>query len=79
MAHQGRVIKRVVKTPEGRFQLHSERPNVCNFNPAKPIRLTLAKLSSGTYVIFNLHEYIYVCSYASTDKVSAKFTPVSPA
>ncbi|EIE24697.1 WD40 repeat-like protein [Coccomyxa subellipsoidea C-169] len=69
MAHQGRVIKRTFKTPEGRFQIHSERPNACNFNKEKPTRLTLAKLNTGTFVVFNLQEYIYICSYANTDKV----------
>ncbi len=75
MAHQGRVIKRTFKTPEGRFQIHSERPNACNFNKEKPTRLTLAKLNTGTFVVFNLQEYIYICSYANTDKVGAKSRP----
>lgn len=69
MAHQGRLIKRAFRTPEGRFQIYSERQNACNFNAARPTRLTLVKLGSGTYVVFNVQDCIHICSYGHTDKV----------
>ncbi|BDA42613.1 probable catabolite repression protein creC [Coccomyxa sp. Obi] len=83
MAHQGRLIKRAFRTPEGRFQIHSERQNACNFNAARPTRLTLVKLGSGTYVVFNVQDCIHICSYGHTDKgplcsISFNLAPSGP-
>ena len=74
MAQQQRQpVKRLFKTPEGRFQLIAERPNGCSFSSQRPTRLTFTKLFDGQhealYVIFNVQECLHICYYSATEKV----------
>jgi len=70
---QARMIKRTFKTPEGRFNLCTDRPLSCHFNPARPPRLTLANLTmgldAGKYIIFNVMDSLHICTIAETNKV----------
>ena len=71
---QARMIKRSLKTPEGRFSLCTDRPLSCHFNPARPPRLTLATLTmgldAGMYLIFNVMDSLHICTLGETNKVS---------
>ncbi len=67
------MIKRTFKTPEGRFNLYTDRPLSCHFSPARAPTLTLATLTmgmdAGKYIIFNIMDSLHICSYADTNKV----------
>lgn len=71
---QRQPVKRTFKTPEGRFQLVTERQNGCSFSSVRPTKLSFASIldgrDAGYYVIFNVQECIHICNYNHTDKVS---------
>ena len=71
---QRQPVKRTFKTPEGRFQLGTERQNGCSFSSLRPTKLSFASVldgrDAGHYVIFNVQECIHICHYNHTDKVA---------
>lgn len=61
------------KCPEGRYTLVGCRNhNLLLYNPQRATKLTLAELASGheraTFVIFNVGDYLHICSPNATDK-----------
>ena len=70
---QARLIKRSLKTPEGRFSLRTDRPLSCHFNAVRAPKLSLVTLTTGmdagTYMIFNIMDSLHICTLAETNKV----------
>ncbi len=66
--------KTAFKCPEGRYTLTNARNyNLLLFNPHRATKLTLAELASGreraTFVIFNVGDFLHVCTTHGVDKV----------
>lgn len=72
-------LKPYLKTAEGNYQLVTERPTSCSFNPTRATRLTYAELpdgpEQGEYIIFNAADSLHICRYGQTNKVSHKLWP----
>lgn len=65
----------VIKTSEGKYVLHSERlSGTVQFMHRRGTRLTVASLHGGNeegmYMIFNVGDYLNICPFDSTDRVS---------
>lgn len=59
--------------PEGTYDLYSERHSGLQyFSSSRATKLTFADLLSkeeGYHVVFNVQDYLHICSYSSTGKV----------